>query len=157
MLSCHLPGWEANYCNVEVIGFLRQWAKKDRRGKASGSGVQFILPDGSTLGPDAAWVSNEKLAKLTRQELRKFPHLVPEFVVEILSPSDRLKAAQKKMRQWADNGVQLGWLIDGDNQNVYVYRGNSKPRIVRKADSIAGEGPVEGFVLPLAEIWEDLG
>jgi Uma2 family endonuclease len=140
-----------------VIVFLRQWAKKDRRGKASGSSVQFILPDGSTLGPDAAWVSNERLGKLTRQELRKFPHLVPEFVVEILSPSGRLKSAQKKMRQWAANGVELGWLIDGDNQTVYVYRGTAEPRVVQNTDSIAGEGPVEGFVLPLSEIWEDLG
>jgi len=150
------PGWEADYCNVEVIVFLRQWAKKDRRGKASGSSVQFILPDGSTLGPDVAWVSNERLRKMTRQELRKFPRLVPEFIVEILSPSDRLKSAQKKMRQWAANGVELGWLIDGDNQTVYVYRGTAEPRVVQNADSIAGEGPVEGFVLPLAEIWEDL-
>jgi len=73
-----------------------------------------------------------------------------------MSPSDRLKAAQKKMSLWAANGVEVGWLIDGDARCVYVYRGNSEPRVLSDAESIAGEGPVEGFVLQLGEIWEGL-
>jgi Uma2 family endonuclease len=52
--------------------------------------------------------------------------------------------------------LPLGWLIDGDARHVYVYGGNSEPRIVADAGSIAGEGPVEGFVLQLEEIWEGL-
>jgi len=60
------------------------------------------------------------------------------------------------MHLWAANGVELGWLIDGDARWVYVYRGSSEPRIVANAGSIAGEGPVEGLVLQLGEIWEGL-
>jgi Uma2 family endonuclease len=149
-------GGESDFRNVEVIGLLREWAKKNGDGRAFGSSVQFMLPDGSALSPDAAWVSNARVATLSKQELRKFPHLVPEFVVEVLSPSDRLSAARKKMRVWAANGVELGWLIDGDNRRVYVYRGTAEPRLVTDADSISGEGPVEGFVMPLREIWEGL-
>jgi Uma2 family endonuclease len=52
--------------------------------------------------------------------------------------------------------VELGWLIDGDARRVYVYRGSSEPRIVADAESIAGEGPVDGLVLQLGEIWEGL-
>jgi len=150
-------GGESDYRSAGSLIDLGQWARKDKRGRAFGSSVQFMLPDGSALSPDAAWVSNERLGTLTKQELRRFPHLVPEFVIEILSPSDRLKSAQKKMRQWAANGVELGWLIDGDNQTVYVYRGTAELRVVQNADSLSGEGPVEGFVLPLTEIWEGLG
>jgi Uma2 family endonuclease len=149
-------GGDSDYRSAEVTGDLRAWAKKDGRGKSFGSSVQFMLPDGSALSPDAAWVSNERLATRTKQQLRKFPHLVPEFVVEVLSPSDRLSAAQKKMRLWAANGVELGWLIDGDKRCVYVYRGTEEPRVVSERDSIAGEGPVEGFVMPLGEIWAGL-
>src|ERR1700733_13390751 len=128
----------------------------DSRGKAFGPSVHFLLPDGSGLSPDAAWVSIKRLSLLSKKERRQFPHVVPEFVVEVMSPSDRPKAAQKKMRSWAANGVELGWLIDGDARRVYVYRGNSEPRIVADAESIAGDGLVEGFVLQLGEIWEGL-
>jgi Uma2 family endonuclease len=144
---------------VSVIAALVQWARIDGRGTAFGSSVQFLLPDGSGLSPDAAWVSNERLLRLSKNEKRVFPHLVPEFVVEVMSPSDRLAAAQKKMRLWAANGVELGWLIDGDARRVYVYRGalgNAEPRLVADSESIVGEGPVDGFVLQLEEIWEGL-
>jgi Uma2 family endonuclease len=108
-------GGESDCRTLDVGGELRAWAKRDSTGRAFGSGTQFLLPDGSGLSPDAAWVSNARLASVSKSELRKFPHLVPELVVEVLSPSDRLRSAQKKMRQWAANGVELGWLIDGDH------------------------------------------
>jgi Uma2 family endonuclease len=149
-------GGESDFRTLEAGGILREWAVKDRRGRAFGSSVQFILPDGSGLSPDAAWVSNERLAVLSKRELRQFLRLAPEFVIEIMSPSDRLPDAQKKMRLWAANGVELGWLIDGDNRSVYVYRGIAEPRVVKDAESIAGEGPIEGFVLPLGDIWAGL-
>jgi Uma2 family endonuclease len=152
-------GVESDFRNVSVTTSLNLWARRDGRGKAFGPTAQFLLPDGSGLSPDAAWVSNDRLARFSKQEKRQFPHVVPEFVIEVMSPSDRLKAAQEKMRLWAANGVELGWLIDGDARRVYVYRGasgNLEPRIVADADSIAGEGPVDGFVLQLGEIWEGL-
>lgn len=149
-------GMESDNRNADAIGYLSPWARKDGRGRACGPTVQFFLPDGSALSPDAAWISKERLASVPRGELKKFPHLVPEFVIEVMSPSDRLKAAQKKMRVWASNGVELGWLIDGDNRRVFVYRGTDEPGVVKDVDSIAGEGPVEGFVLPLQDIWAGL-
>jgi Uma2 family endonuclease len=150
------PGGESDYRNMSVTLAFGQWARMDGRGKAFGPTVHFLLPDGSGRSPDAAWISNGRLALLSKEERRQFLRGVPEFVVEVMSPSDRLKAAQQKMRLWAANGVELGWLIDGDARRVYVYRGMSEPRIVADAGSIAGEGPVEGFVLQLGEIWEGL-
>jgi Uma2 family endonuclease len=150
------PGGESDFRTLEAGGILREWAKRDGRGKPFGSSALFLLPDGSGLSPDAAWVSNERLAVLSKRELRKFLRLAPEFVIEVMSPSDRLTAAKKKMRLWAANGVEVGWLMDADNRRVYVYRGTAEPRLVSDAESIAGEGPVEGFVLPLEEIWAGL-
>jgi len=150
-------GGESDYRNAESISDLVQWSRRDKRGRAFGSSVQFMLPDGSGMSPDAAWVSKERIALLSQSERRQFLRLVPEFVIEVRSPSDRLAVVKKKMRQWMANGVELGWLIDGDNKTVYVYRGAEEPIIVENADSIAGEGPVAGFVLPLTEIWEGLG
>jgi Uma2 family endonuclease len=132
------------------------WSIQNGTGKAFGSSVEFFLPDGSALSPDAAWVSNSRLATLSKEQRRQFPRLVPEFVVEVLSPSDRLANARKKMRVWIANGVDLGWVIDGDERCVYIFRKDGQEEVVRDAERIAGEGPVEGFVLELREIWEGL-
>ena len=150
-------GGESDFRTLIAGGDLHEWAARDKRGKGFGSSVQFMLPRGSALSPDAAWVSNERLGALSKHELRQqVSRLVPEFVIEIMFPKDRLADAQEKMRLWAANGVELGWLIDGDNRCVYVYRGTAEPLLVADAESIAGEGPIEGFVLPLGEIWAGL-
>src|SRR5580658_204053 len=96
------PGGESDFRNASVTTNLSLWARKDGRGKAFGPSVQFLLPDGSGLSPDAAWVSRDRLSLLSKEEKRVFPHLVPEFIVEVMSPSDRLAAA-KKMALWMAN------------------------------------------------------
>ena len=59
-------GGESDYRSLEVAGELRTWAKKDGRGKAFGSSVEFLLPSGAAFSPDAAWVSHEKLERLSK-------------------------------------------------------------------------------------------
>ncbi|MEZ4828491.1 MAG: Uma2 family endonuclease [Bacteroidia bacterium] len=41
-----------------------------------------MLPNGATRSPDAAWISLERLAGPTRLQLKKFPPVCPDFVVE---------------------------------------------------------------------------
>ena len=53
--------------------------------------------------PDAAWISNERLAQSPT---------CPEFVLELLSPTDRRNKTQAKMLEWIANGALLGWMID---------------------------------------------
>jgi Uma2 family endonuclease len=149
-------GAESDYRCLDTGSQLKQWAKKDGRGKAFGSSTEFLLPNGAALSPDAAWVSNKRLAARTKDERRQFLRLAPEFVVEVMSPSDRLAAAQRKMKEWLANGVELAWLIDGDAQAIYVYRQGREPQLCSGVETLAGEGPVEGFILELGEIWQGL-
>ena len=150
-------GAESDYRGADVISQLKVWARHDRRGKAFGSSVAFILPTTAVLSPDAAWVSNDRLSRLTKDQLRKFPPVCPEFVVEVMSPSDRLKSAQEKMREWMRAGVELAWLIEADAQTIYIYRaGQTEPDQRTGISKLSGDGPVAGFELDLTEIWAGL-
>ena len=73
--------------------------------------------------------------------------------MELLSPSDRPATARAKMQQWIDNGALLGWMIDPKKQSVTIYRPGQEPETVTGVANLAGEGPVEGFVLELDRIW----
>jgi len=149
-------GLESDDRNAEVVAQLRIWAKKDGRGRASGPTAQFFLPDGSALSPDAAWVSNESGKRMSERERKGFPYVCPEFVIEVLSPSDRLKKTQQKMERWIANGAQLAWLIDGDAETVYIYQKDKPVEIRRGIVRLAGKGPVKGFTLQLRTIWDGL-
>ena len=150
-------GGESDFRCLDLAANLFLWSRLKRKGKVFGATAAFILPSGAVYSPDAAWVSNGRLGKLTPEQRRKFLKAIPEFVAEVMSPSDRLKAAQAKMAEWMTNGVDLGWLLDGDSETVYVYRaGKPDPEIVTGAAKLSGEGPIEGFELDLVEIWEGL-
>ena len=145
-------GWTSDG-NAEIVYQLRKWWATHEQGRVFESSAGFRLPDGSTLSPDAAYVPRQTLSGLPKGELKGFPRLCPHFVIELLSESDTLPKLQAKMEDWVRNGTLLGWLIVPHQRQVYVYRPGRELEIVT-ATMIAGEGPVEGFVLELAKVWK---
>lgn len=139
--------------NSELNLQLRLWAKEDKTGVATESNAGFILPNGATYAPDAAWTSKKRLEKFTEKEMEKFLPLCPDFVIELRSSSDNLKELQAKMDEYIENGVRLGWLVDPKNKQVHVYRPNVKTKILDNPRSVSGEDVLKGFELNSAEIW----
>jgi len=145
-------GWTSSG-NLEISWQLGNWWSSHERGLVFDSNGGFRLPDGSILNPDAAYLSEERLRALPKGELRGFPRVCPDFVIELLSESDTVAVSKAKMEDWIANGVLLGWMIDPYRHEVWVYR----PRLESKrlaVDTLAGEGPVEGFQLNLVRVWK---
>lgn len=143
--------------NTEILGQLRNWARKQRQGTVTGSSGGFVLPNGARRSPAAAWTSKVRLKELSKESLAGFWHLSPDFVIELKSNSDRLPILRKKMTEWIDNGTELGWLIDPDPRTVEIFRPNMKPEKVNGTlRSLRADGPVQGFILDLDLIWNPL-
>ncbi len=149
-------GGESSFRSLDVAAELRNWAKVTGYGKAFDSSVAFVLPSGAILSPDAAWVANEKLQNLTPAQRRGFLRLTPDFIVEVVSPSDRLPDIETKMDAWIASGVAQAWLIDGDSRTVSIYRPGHPVERRQGELKVTGEGPVDGFALDLADIWAGL-
>lgn len=147
-------GRETGQRNSELNGVLMNWAKQDGDGITFDSSTGFNLPNGATRSPDVAWVRRSRLATLTQEEKRKFIPLCPDFVIELRSPSDCLGDLQEKMQEYIDNGARLGWLIDPDNRQVYVYREDCVVECLENPSDISGEPVLPGFTLDLKEILE---
>jgi Uma2 family endonuclease len=138
--------------NAEITRQLRNWWLFHRIGRTFDSNAGFFLPDGSMLSPDAAYATAAQLQGLTRADLVRFPRFAPAFIIELRSESDRLAEVQAKMETWIANGAELAWLIDPDAKQVHVYAQGNAPR-VESGSTVAGSGPVDGFVLDLQEVW----
>jgi Uma2 family endonuclease len=121
-------GFETGCRNNEVAYQLLAWARVEDRGLAPDSSTLYLLPNGAARGPDASWVLKSRLANLSAKQMKRFLPVCPDFVVEPTSPSDRLNKQKAKMREWMDNGVALGWLIDVDRRTAYIYRPVESPR-----------------------------
>ena len=88
-----------------------------------------------------------------RKEREIFPPIAPDFVLELMSPSDSLKDTQDKMQEYMDNGVKLGWLIDRKNRQVEIYRQGEEKQVLENPESISGEVILPEFTLNLQSIW----
>jgi Uma2 family endonuclease len=141
--------------NSWITEVLSMWARLDGRGRTGESSTSYLLPSAARRSPDASWISKDRLRALKLSSL-KMPVMVPEFIVELKSPSDNRRQLRDKMEEWIDAGVQLGWLIDPEWKQVTIYRPNAAAVILEDLDSVAGDGPVEGFVLDLKPVWSDL-
>ncbi len=141
-------------CNSEAVGILRNWARKDRRGLVCDSSTGFVLPNGARRSPNASWTLKSRVEELGSRKRGSFWNLCPDFVIEVRSESDRLKALQRKMAEYLSQGAQLGWLIDPPNRSVTIYRPNSEVETRSGITQIEGEGPLEGFVLNLTYVWD---
>jgi Uma2 family endonuclease len=90
---------------------------------------------------------------LTPEQKTKFAPLCPDFVVELLSPSDSLKDTQEKMKEYRDNGARLGWLINRKSRQVEIYRQGQHVEVLENPVTLSGEDVLRGFALYLASIW----
>ncbi|HYH84800.1 MAG TPA: Uma2 family endonuclease [Pyrinomonadaceae bacterium] len=132
---------------------LTVWAEDDGTGQPFDSSTGFTLPNGAKRSPDFAWVANERWNAFTEEEQEEFPPLCPDFVVELRSRTDSLALLQKKMKEYIENGIRLGWLIDPVKKKVYVYRPQAAVEILDDPETISGEPLLHGFALDVRALW----
>jgi len=148
-----MPYSKTSRRNAEVVFQLTAWARQNGIGQVFGPDLGVILPNGARRGPDAAWIRKDRIARLPEWEQDRFFRLAPDFVIEIRSTWDRLGRLKSKMREYIANGVKLGWLIDPDERSVWIFRPDREPEQLVDPATVAGEDPIDGFVLDLTEIW----
>lgn len=147
-------GAETSNRNARLIAQLVVWADQNEDlGLAFDSDTEFKLPNGGNRSPDAAWVSRERWVALSDRERRAFPPICPDFVIELRSPTDRLKPLQDKMQEYLDSGLRLGWLINQQDKLVEIYRQGRAKEVLQQPQTLSGEDVLPGFVLQLGKIW----
>jgi len=140
--------------NLRIGRLLDEWAEQDGQGIGCDSSTGFKLASGAVRSPDASWTANERVNALTEAQQEGFGPLCPDFVIELVSPSDRLPNAKKKItEEWIANGVKLAWLIDVKSRTVTIYRPNEEPETLFDPTSVQGDGPVRGFELMMSRVW----
>jgi Uma2 family endonuclease len=147
-------GGQCGRRNFDITGQLGRWViANEQLGEAFASSTGFELPNGANRSPDASWVRRDRWDALTREQQESFIPLCPDFVVELRSKSDSLKTTRAKLQEYLDNGAQLGWLIDPQNQRAEIYRPNQEIETLDRPDTLSGAPILPGFILNLQRIW----
>jgi Uma2 family endonuclease len=149
-------GGESGIRNSDITTDLNLWNRQTKLGKVFDSSTEFKLPSGAYRCPDAAWVKLERWQALTKEEQKRFPPLCPDFVIELRLESDVLEKLRLKMREYQNNGVRLGWLIDPQTPLVEIYRSQQDVEVLNfsfdNPPQLLGEEVLPGFILDLTII-----
>jgi Uma2 family endonuclease len=150
-------GGEAGRKNFNLYLDLGNWNRQTKLGEAFDSSTVFVLPNGARRSPDVSWIQLNRWNQLTDAQQDGFPPIVPDFVIELVSPSDlknqRYQDLQAKMQEYLDNGVKLGWLIEPIAKTVEIYRQGKQVEVLNHPQTLSGENVLPGFVLDLKEIF----
>ena len=146
-------GGETGWLNAALTAQLYNWAEREGSGVVFDSSSGFVLPNGAIRSPDVSWVKRTRLAVLTSEQKQRFLPLCPDFVIELRSPSDNLKALQDKMQEYIENGALLGWLLDTEARHVLVFQPQQKLVSLEQSEVLSANEVLMGFKLDLKKIW----
>ena len=134
---------------IKVGGYIEE----NHLGGISGTDGGFILardPD-IVVAPDFAFVRADRMPE--GEQRKRYLELSPDFVVEVVSPSDRYTNVHNKIMLYLRSGVRLVWIVDPEQQTITTFTSDSPPHVYSASDSIGGGDVLPDFTMPVAGIF----
>ena len=143
-------GMPGDWHQAEIMTSLGVWAR-EAGGRAGGPTSAFWLVDGSLRGPDTWWMSAERWNSLPAEARKPFRAGVPDFLVEIVSSSNRESELEDKVEVYLQGGARLVWVINARLRRVTIYRPGAKAEILYEPDMLGGGDVLPGFAFNVRE------
>lgn len=115
-------GWGHGAIEARLSRILFDFVDGNKLGKVFGSSTGYNLPSGDTLEPDVSYISTARWLKGPQVGRGQFLKIVPNLVVEILSPATAQRDRIEKKKIYETNQVDELWLVDADKREVTIYR-----------------------------------
>ena len=143
---------ESGKQNGTLFARVWNWNDQTKLGDAfdSSTGYNFTALGGGKPSPDVSWIAKPRLEGVS---LKQFIPVVPDFVIELRSATDRLADVRKKMVEYQRLGVKLGLLINPQDKQVEVYELGLGVETYQSPILVDCSSVMTGFELSLTEIW----
>jgi len=139
---------------IELGSALRAYSRESGRGiVASGEVGLWVRRNPDTVrGADLVFISRGRYA---RRSPKGFLDVLPELVVEILSPDDRRGGVQEKLEEYLAAGVDLVWIVDPEHRCVLAYRSLLEVDRFEEGDLLRDDDILPGFSFPVADLFRE--
>jgi Uma2 family endonuclease len=118
---------------------------------AAETGFHIAHDPDTVRAPDVAYVGE---ARLAQARVAGFPRLVPDLVVEVVSPGDSASEVQAKVDDWLRAGAQLVWVMYPTLRSMVVHLPGGEARVLHADDELRGEPVLPGFSRRVADFFQ---
>ena len=105
---------------------------------------------GNAHGPDISFFGPEKVGLLNLN--KRVQRFVPDFVVEIASPSDTLENLARKKDRYRRSGAAEVWLISPEDRIVYVF--SDERKVILSSTDQLSTPLIPGFTITVENLFE---
>lgn len=139
-------GWPHGEYESGIVAALRDFVTTHQLGRVFGSSQGFRLTEKDTVAPDAAYVSNQRWAESPSPVVGKPLRVIPNLVVEILSPTTAKNDLEDKRALYERCGVDEYWIVDPQKPSMTIWA--LKGDQYEEVDAARGRGRVRSRILP---------
>lgn len=102
--------------------------------------------------PDTSFI---RLERMTAAQYREEGHcpIVPDLVVEVISPTDNAEDTEEKIEEWLAAGVKVLWEVYPGSRTVRAHRPDNTISLFRAPDTLTAPGVLPGFAVPVADLF----
>lgn len=147
------PGYEHNEIMAEFTIVLGAYVRQRKLGRVIPGDVGVVLRRGpdTVRGPDVCFITAERIP--TGDIRKKYLNVVPDLIVEIVSPNDTATEARQKTDEWLRAGARLALTIYPDTESVVASLPNGTERVYHTGQTLTLEPVLPDFSIPVADIF----
>ncbi|MEG4071859.1 Uma2 family endonuclease [Microcoleus sp. Pol14C2] len=101
---------------------------------------------GRAIVPDVTVFTWERIPRKENGGVANVFAIAPDWTIEILSPDQNQTKVTKNILHCLKHGTQMGWLIDPDEQSVFVYLPTQSTEVFDEPEQLL---PVPSFAMEL--------
>lgn len=136
-----MPQGKHSSIQGELVPAINAVIKPQRLGRAFPE-LRCTFGNRSTV-PDISVFTWQRIPRDQNGEVANSFAIAPDWTIEILSPDQNQTRVTKNILHCLKHGTQMGWLIDPDEQTVFVYLPEQRIEVFDDPDAVL---PVPSFV-----------
>ncbi len=145
----------ANSVANELHIYLGHHVQVNRLGRALMETLFHLpLPVDRNRRPDVAFVSAQAIAETpTQPGSDNAWDVLPELMVEVISPSDIAEEIIERLHDYFGAGVKLVWIVYPTRRLIHVYQSLRQVRILGEEDELNGGSVIPDFRIPIRSLF----
>ena len=120
-------------------------------GVAADTGVNVERNPDTVRAPDYGFISYERMAEPPPP--RGYADVIPDLVLEVVSPNDRQPDIDAKTQMWLEAGVRLVLVAYPETREVHAHHDDGSVVRYGMGDTVVGDPVLPGFTCPVADIF----